>query len=432
MLFNVLRYYELAFYLGFGQLSDYMTYRVVWEVQLCIPFFWMGLYYFSGYYNRVFGKSGMEDFFTTLLSVSLGSVVLFFLIVLNDIPHSFEVYYRFFFFLFGMQFCLAYAFRAVVTAGGRRRVRRGEWVVRTLIIGGGETVEGICRRLSATGYRVQACLGEDEIDSRLSSILSGEQIDEIIVAADSTDYDRLPSLLYSLYECKCPLKIVASKPGGPLSRARLTNIRGLPLVDVTDNNFSEAGKNIKLWMDKIVASLAMVLLLPLYIYIMYRVRRDSPGPMIFRQERTGYRGKPFMMYKFRTMFVDAEENGPLLASDNDARVTPFGRLMRKYRLDELPQFWNVIRGDMSLVGPRPERKFFIDQIVERAPWYYLLHNVRPGITSLGMVKYGYASNVDQMLERLEYDMLYYENMSLAFDLTILAYTLRTVFTGKGV
>ncbi|MDR2495807.1 MAG: sugar transferase [Tannerellaceae bacterium] len=431
MMFNVLRYYEVALYLGFGRLSDYMTYKVVWEVQLCVPFFWIVLYYFSGYYNRTFGKSGMDDFFGTLLSVALGTTVLFFIIVLNDIPYSFEVYYRFFFFLFGVHFALTYLFRTLVTADGRRRVRRGEWVIRTLIIGRGETADSICRHLSETGYRVQACLGEDEIDSRLNGILADERIDEIIVAADSTDHDRLPALLYSLYHCKCPLKIVATKPG-PLSRARLSNIRGLPLVDVTDNNFSEAGKNIKLWTDKLVAALALIILLPLYIYIMCRVRRDSPGPVIFRQERTGYRGKPFMMYKFRTMFVGAEDSGPLLASDNDARVTPFGRFMRKYRLDELPQFWNVLRGDMSLVGPRPERKHFIDLIVRQAPWYYLLHNVRPGITSLGMVKYGYAHSVEQMLERLEYDMLYYENMSLGFDLTILAYTVRTVFTGKGV
>ena len=159
---------------------------------------------------------------------------------------------------------------------------------------------------------------------------------------------------------------------------------------------------------------------------------DSPGPVFFRQERIGYLGQPFWMYKFRTMYVNAEENGPSLSSEDDLRATPVRRIMRKYRLDELPQFWNVLKGDMSLVGPRPERKYFIDEIVKTAPYYYLLHTVRPGITSLGMVKYGYAASVDKMVERMEYDILYYENMSLTLDLTILIYTVKTVITGKGV
>ena len=176
----------------------------------------------------------------------------------------------------------------------------------------------------------------------------------------------------------------------------------------------------------------MLLLSPLFVYIAWRVKKDSPGPVFFRQERIGYLGQPFGMYKFRTMYVNAEENGPSLSSEDDPRVTPFGRIMRKYRLDELPQFWNVLKGDMSLVGPRPERKYFIDEIVKMAPYYYLLHNVRPGITSLGMVKYGYAASVDKMVERMEYDILYYENMSLTLDLTILIYTVKTVLTGKGI
>ena len=159
---------------------------------------------------------------------------------------------------------------------------------------------------------------------------------------------------------------------------------------------------------------------------------DSKGPVFIKQERIGFHGKPFMIYKFRTMREDAEKDGPLLSSENDARITPFGQVMRKYRLDEFPQFLNVLKGDMSLVGPRPERKYYIDQIMKQAPYFYLLHNVRPGITSWGMVKFGYARNIAEMIERMQYDILYYENMSLMLDIKILIYSIKTVCTGKGI
>lgn len=176
----------------------------------------------------------------------------------------------------------------------------------------------------------------------------------------------------------------------------------------------------------------LLFLSPLFAYLAWRVKRDSTGPVFFGQERIGFMGKPFVIYKFRTMYTNAEEDGPLLSSVNDSRITPYGRLMRRYRLDELPQLWNVLKGEMSLVGPRPERKYYIDRIVEKAPIYNLLHTVRPGITSLGMVKFGYASDVDQMIKRLEYDILYCEKMSLVLDVTILIYTVKTVYTGKGI
>ena len=197
-------------------------------------------------------------------------------------------------------------------------------------------------------------------------------------------------------------------------------------------NVSKTYLFVKRLADVVLSILAVIVLsVPMLLIALAVFLQDFHNP-IFKQLRVTKDGRFFTMYKFRTMYVNAEENGPSLSSEDDLRVTPFGRIMRKYRLDELPQFWNVLKGDMSLVGPRPERKYFIDEIVKTAPYYYLLHNVRPGITSLGMVKYGYAASVDKMVERMEYDILYYENMSLTLDLTILIYTVKTVITGKGV
>ena len=197
-------------------------------------------------------------------------------------------------------------------------------------------------------------------------------------------------------------------------------------------NVSKTYLFVKRLADVMLSFLAVIVLsVPMLLIALAVFLQDFHNP-IFKQLRVTKDGRFFTMYKFRTMYVNAEENGPSLSSEDDLRVTPFGRIMRKYRLDELPQFWNVLKGDMSLVGPRPERKYFIDEIVKTAPYYYLLHNVRPGITSLGMVKYGYAASVDKMVERMEYDILYYENMSLTLDLTILIYTVKTVITGKGV
>lgn len=195
---------------------------------------------------------------------------------------------------------------------------------------------------------------------------------------------------------------------------------------------SESTRNLKRAGDIVVSALALIVLSPLFLALAIAIKRDSKGPVFYSQERVGLRKKPFRIHKFRTMKTDAEANGPTLSSANDRRITKVGRVLRKYRIDELPQFWNVLKGDMSIIGPRPERDFYIRQIMKQAPYYTLIHQVRPGITSLGMVKHGYASNVDEMIERLQYDLVYLENISLTVDLKIILYTISTVLNGRGV
>ena len=421
-----------------------MLYPGVLSGQIVIPFFWLVLYYFSGYYNKPFGKSRLTELFSTFITVLIGTIFVFFTLLLDDIPRSIDIYYKLFFGMFGLQFFLTYIPRLLITQNGVRKIKNREWAMNVLIVGAGEKAVRIAHDLYRLGYDICGFVAEDEktpvkADRKqvvgtvadIPLLMGKVNVDEIVLAVESKNNKALMGILYSLYRYKRPIKVLADR-FDMLSKIRLRTIRGIPLVDVTDNNFSPAEQNIKLFLDKACSAVALLLLSPLFVYIAWRVKKDSPGPVFFRQERIGYLGQPFLMYKFRSMYVDAEENGPALSSEDDPRVTPFGRIMRKYRLDELPQFWNVLKGDMSMVGPRPERKYFIDEIVKTAPYYYLLHNVRPGITSLGMVKYGYAANVDKMVERMEYDILYYENMSLTLDLTILIYTVKTVITGKGI
>ena len=445
LLFNILRY-EILFIINEGtdSLLDYLQYPGVLTGQIVIPFFWLVLYYFSGYYNKPFGKSRLTELFSTFITLLFGTIFVFFALLLDDIPRSINIYYRLFFGMFGLQFFITYIPRLLITQSGVRKIKNREWAMNVLIVGAGEKAVRIAHDLYRLGYDICGFVSEDERTpvkadrnqvlgtvEDIPVLMEKENVDEIVLAVESKNNKMLLGILYSLYRYKRPIKVLADR-FNMLSKIQLRTIRGIPLVDVTDNNFSPAGQNIKFFLDKVCSAVALLLLSPLFVYIAWRVKRDSPGPVFFRQERIGYLGQPFWMYKFRTMYVNAEENGPSLSSEDDPRVTPFGRVMRKYRLDELPQFWNVLKGDMSLVGPRPERKYFIDEIVKTAPYYYLLHNVRPGITSLGMVKYGYAASVDKMVERMEYDILYYENMSLTLDLTILIYTVKTVVTGKGI
>jgi exopolysaccharide biosynthesis polyprenyl glycosylphosphotransferase len=267
--------------------------------------------------------------------------------------------------------------------------------------------------------------------NEIRKIATDYQVDEIIIAIESWEHDYLNKIINDLSDTGILIKVIPDMYDILSGSVKMTSIFGAPLIEINKKIMPEWQQSLKRIMDVLIAVFVLIVFSWLYALIALAVKIGSKGPVFYSQERIGLHGKPFKIIKYRSMFIDAEKMGPALSSDNDKRITKVGKFLRKSRLDELPQFFNVLIGEMSIVGPRPERQFFIEQILKKASHYKHLHKVRPGITSWGQVKYGYAETVDQMVQRLKYDILYIENMSILVDLKIMIYTVLIVIQGKG-
>lgn len=261
--------------------------------------------------------------------------------------------------------------------------------------------------------------------------MSMSKVEEVIIAIESSEHHKLEEIVNLLESKQVRIKMIPDTYDIISGKVRMESLRSIPLVEINHQLMPVWQMVIKRLFDITASILILIILSPLLLAVMLITKLSDKGPIFFSQKRVGVHGKEFKMFKFRSMVVDAEKNGPQLSSEVDDRITPWGRIMRKYRLDELPQFYNVLIGDMSIVGPRPERKYYMELISQHAPHYRYLQKVRPGITSWGMVKFGYAENVEEMVERLKYDVIYIENMSLINDVKILIYTVIIVLQGRG-
>jgi exopolysaccharide biosynthesis polyprenyl glycosylphosphotransferase len=421
-----------------------------WAGTLGLPFAWILLYYFTGFYNQMFRRSRLDDFIRTLLSSLLGVVIIFFLLILDDTILDYTNYYSLFSTLFLLHFIFVLIPRMILTSRIVAKVHRREIGFKTVMIGSNENAvevyKDITNQVKSNGYEILGFINVQEKEhyqlqdhiphlgghENMESILMKHQVEEVIIALEAFEHDKIGDIVSRLSLMDIRISAIPSITDILTGKVKSTTIFGTPLLEVNQDVMPIWQQNVKQLMDILISIISLILLTPLNIFLAIGVKLSSPGPVLYQQDRVGRFGKEFKIYKFRSMYHNAEENGPELSSKHDPRVTRFGQMMRKHRLDEIPNFINVIKGDMALVGPRPEREYFIEKIVKIAPHYVHLHKVKPGITSWGQVKYGYAENVDEMIKRLRFDILYIENMSLFVDTKILFYTIHTIIRGRGV
>lgn len=416
-----------------------------------IPIFWLILYFLAGNYKDAWRKSRIKEVSKTFSISLIGVVLLFFTLLLDDAVGNYHAYYRITITLFILHFSLTVTQRLVFATYIIKRLRRKQIGFNTVVIGDNartlHLVNELNDKANAQGFLIRGFVSVNNSNTNnhklnqnyqhlghytdLPAIIKQFEIEEVIIGIESNNHTELNTITDLLEDENVVLRIIPDTYDLRSGSVKLENVVGTALIEINQDVMPQWQKFIKRTLDIFISLVVLIALFPIFLLVALGVKFSSNGPILFKQIRIGHKGKPFFILKFRSMYVNAEQDGPALSSDNDDRRTPFGIFIRKYRFDELPQFYNVLVGEMSLVGPRPERKFFIDQIIKIAPHYKHLQRVKPGITSWGMVKYGYAENIEQMVERLQFDILYIENRSIAIDFRILIYTFLIIIQGRG-
>ena len=410
------------------------------------PFCCVFVHYLTGFYLNPLKKSRINVILSTISSSAIIALSVFFLLKLGDVVVSYEYFYFSLLVLFGLLFCFTYLFRNIIFSQIQYNYKTKKWTNNTLIIGTGNnakkiaddikrhaqhnTLVGFVATNKKIGVPPEMILGTM---TQISYIIEKYDIQEtIVVLDDDADEQMLFKIINLLYRFNIDIQFTPRLYEILIGSAKITHMGIIPLVSITNPSMTDCEISMKRFVDIVVSLVSLLFLSPFLLYFMFQIKRNSKGPVFYRQERIGRYGRPFDILKFRTMYLGSENGTPKLSSPNDDRITQIGRILRKYRIDEIPQFWNILKGDMSLVGPRPERRYYINRIIEDAPYYCLLYKIRPGLTSWGPIKIGYSDTIEKMTERLNYDIIYMENMSLLTDLKILMYTIEIIFKGKGV
>jgi len=347
-----------------------------------IPIFWITIYYITGFYKNIYRRSRLIELGQTFSISIAGVIIIFFTLILDDFIHSYKNYYQLFFTLFLLHFGITYFFRLIITTQTIHKIHKRKFGFNTIIIGSNENALKIYKEMNSqirpAGNLFVGFVGlEDNDDTLLSNyipklgqvsdlndIFENEDIEEVIIAIETVEHKRLSEILTIVENRQVTIWGIPDLYDFLSGMVKTNAIYGSPLIKISNGLMPGWQENTKRLLDVIFSLIASIILFPVFITLAIIIKTTSKGPIFYKQERVGRFGVPFNIYKLRSMVNDAENGTPALSAENDNRITKVGRFMRKTHLDEIPQFYNVIVGDMSLVGPRPERSYYIEQIIK--------------------------------------------------------------------